>query len=128
MNRSELAKELNVWPWDVDTWLLEGCPGKKLRLAWEFDLEKVRRWLETAKTRIRRNRRPHSAPRAIFDPRWFGGRCPICIDKGFPAERAGRIYTLGEMLAGEWQLRRTGIPCGHSAYLDFQVISSIIKR
>jgi hypothetical protein len=42
MTRNELAKELKVWPWDVDDWPLWGCPAKKIRSEWEFDLEKVK--------------------------------------------------------------------------------------
>ena len=118
MNRKELAKELNVWPWDVDDWLLLGCPAKKIRIGWEFDLEKVKVWLKIEKIKIKRIKPKHSSTRLIFDQRWFKGRCPICIDKGFPGEKAGRLYTLGEVLEGEWHLRRTGIPCGHSMYLS----------
>jgi hypothetical protein len=119
MSRNELAKELNVWPWDIDDWLLRGCPAKKIRTGWEFDLEKVEIWLETEKIKIRRMRPHHLPTRPIFDQRWFRQRCPICIDRGFPEEKAGRVYTLGEISEGEWHLRRTGIPCGHSAYLNY---------
>ena len=125
MNRNELAKELNVWPWDTDNWLLWGCPAEKFRGGWEFDLEKVKFWLETEKMRIKRIRpqRYSSRPMSLmFDHRWFKGRCPVCIDRGFPAEKAGKVYTLGEVFDGEWQLRRTGIPCGHSVYLDYTKI------
>ena len=132
MNRNELAKELNVWPWDIDDWLLWGCPAKKFRTGWEFDLEKVQFWLENEKMRIKRiTPQPSSSgpTRPMFDPRWFKGRCPICIDRGFPAEKAGKVYTLGEVFDGEWHLRRTGIPCGHSAYADHTEIlcSSLVK-
>ena len=54
MNRNELAKELNVWPWDVDDWLLLGCPAKKLGMEWEFSMEKVRNWLKDEKIKIKR--------------------------------------------------------------------------
>jgi hypothetical protein len=118
MNRKELAKELNVRPWDIDDWLLWGCPAEKIRTAWEFDLEKVRIWLETAKIKIKRMNPRHSPTTATFDQRWFRGRCPICIDRGFPREKAGRVYTSGEVSQGEWHLRITGIPCGHSAFLN----------
>ena len=119
MNRDELAKEFSVWPWDVDDWLLWGCPAKKLRSKWEFDLEKVKIWLQTKKIKIKQMKPRHSPTKPTFDQRWFRGRCPICIDRGFPGRKAGRVYTLGEVSEGEWQLRRTGIPCGHSAYLNY---------
>ena len=118
MNRDELAKELNVLPWDIDDWLLWGCPAKKFRAGWEFDLERVKIWLETEKVRLTKISPQRSSPRHPFGQRWFRGRCPICIDRGFPGEKAGRVYTLGEVSEGEWHLRRTGIPCGHSAYLN----------
>ncbi len=118
MNRNELAKELNVWPWDIDDWLLWGCPAKRFRTNWDFDLGKIKIWLEEGTIKINRIKAQHcSRPR--FDQRWFRGRCPICIDRGVPEEKAGRVYTLGEVLEGEWHLRRTGIPCGHSAYLNY---------
>ena len=53
MNRNELAKELNVWPWDVDDWLLLGCPAKKLGTQWEFSMEKVRIWLKDERIKIK---------------------------------------------------------------------------
>jgi hypothetical protein len=114
MNRTELAKELSVWPWVVDEWLLLGCPAKKERLVWDFNFDRVKTWLKAEKIRIKRIKPKHSPKSSPFDIRWFGGRCPICIDRGFPGEKAGRLYTLGEMLEGEWHLRRAGIPCGHS--------------
>jgi len=118
MDRNELAKALNVDPCNVDSWLLLGCPAKKLWRSWEFDLERVKNWLEIKKIKAKRNKPQHSPSRAEFDQRWFKGRCPICIDRGFSGEKAGRVYTLGEVLEGEKHLRRTGIPCGHSAYLN----------
>ena len=118
MNRNDLAKELGVSPWDVDDWLLLGCPAKKHRTAWEFDIEQVRIWLKTERIRVRRNKPSHRPTRFPLDQRWFGGRCPICADRGFPGEKAGRLYTLGEVLEGEWHLSRTGVPCGHSAYVS----------
>jgi hypothetical protein len=125
MNRKELAIELDVWPWDVDDWLLLGCPAKKNRTEWEFDLGKVKIWLKTEKIKIKWIKPHHLPTRPLFDQRWFGGRCPICIDRGIPEEKAGRVYTLGEVLeSGEWHLRRTGIPCGHSALLDYIEISN----
>jgi len=119
MNRKELAKELNVWPWDVDDWLLWGCPAKKIRGEWIFDLLKMKIWLATAEIKKKRIRLEKLPGRPVFDQRWFGGRCPICMDRGFSGEKAGRVYTLGELLEGEWHLRRTGIPCGHSVYLNY---------
>jgi len=118
MNRKELAKEFDVWPWDVDDWLLWGCPAKQILKAWEFDLENVKIWLKTEKIKLKRTKPKPSPAKPMFDQRWFGGRCPICIDKGFHGEKAGKVYTLGEALEGEWHLRRAGIPCGHSAYID----------
>ena len=117
MNRNDLAKELGVSPWEVDDWLLLGCPAKKHRTGWEFNMEEVKVWLRTERIRIGRIKLNHSSARSPLDQRWFGGRCPICTDRGFPGEEAGRLYTLGEVLEGEWHLRRTGIPCGHSAYV-----------
>jgi len=130
MNRKELATELDVWPWDVDDWLLLGCPAKKNRTKWEFDLGKVKIWLETEKIKIKRITPHQLSTRPIFDQRWFGRRCPICIDRGIPGEKAGRVYTLGEVSEGEWHLRRTGIPCGHSALLNYLEIlnSSLIRK
>jgi hypothetical protein len=48
-NKNKLAKELNVWPWKVDDGLLWGCPAKKIRSEWIFDLEKMKNWLATGK-------------------------------------------------------------------------------
>ena len=119
MDRNDLAKELNVWPWEVDNWLLWGCPAKKIRTEWEFNLEEVRSWLKAEKIKIK-TIGPHPLPsRPFFDQRWFGKRCPICMERGFPGERAGRLYTFGEVFEGAWHLRRTGIPCGHSANLKY---------
>ena len=118
MNRYELARELDVRPWDIDDWLLWGCPAKKFRVGWQFDLEKVNIWLENQKMRIKRIKLLPLSSSPMFDRRWFKERCPICIDRGFPGEKAGRVYTLGEVSEGEFHLRRTGIPCGHSAYLN----------
>ncbi len=119
MDRTELAKEFNVWPWDVDDWLLWGCPARKLRTSWEFDAEQVRMWLKSQGIKVR-HIRPHAFPvRRRLDTRWLGSRCPICMDRGFLAEEAGRLYTFGEIFEGEWHLRRTGIPCGHSANLNY---------
>jgi hypothetical protein len=115
MNRAELAGELCVPPWDVDDWLLWGCPAKKIGNGWEFKLEKVSLWLQAHKIQVKRINRQHAAE-FTFDERWFKGRCPMCIDRGFSGPQAGRVYTLGEVSEGEWHIRRTGIPCGHSTY------------
>jgi len=124
-----LAKALNVWPWDVDDWLLWGCPAKKARSEWGFDPGKVKFWLETEKIKIKRIRPQHPPERLMFDQRWLRGRCLICIDRGFPGERAGRVYTLGEVSEGEWHLRRTGILCGHSAYLNLiEILASSLAK
>ena len=118
MKREELAEALNVWPWDVDDWLLWGCPAEKIRSQWEFNLKKVKIWIKEEKIKIRRRRLLHRYQRREFDRRWLRDRCPICIDRGFAGEKAGRVYTLGEVLEGEWHLRRAAIPCGHSAFLN----------
>ncbi|HSR12987.1 MAG TPA: hypothetical protein VLS90_16195 [Thermodesulfobacteriota bacterium] len=118
MDRTELAKEFHVWPWDVDDWLLWGCPARKIRATWDFDPEQVRAWLKSQRIKVRRIRPRHS-PARLFDHRWFGSRCPVCMDRGFLEESAGRLYTFGEIFEGEWHLRRTGVPCGHSANLKY---------
>ncbi len=118
MNRNELAKALNVSPWDIDDWLLLGCPAIKMRNSWEFDLDKVKIWLQTKEIKLRRIRPHHFALRPIFDQRWLGEYCPMCIDRGVPGGKAGKLYTLGEVSGKEWHLRRTGFPCGHSSYLN----------
>ena len=119
MTRTELAEEFHVWPSEVDDWLLLGCPARKIRTVWEFDPRKVHGWLETQKMKINRIKHHRLPTRPLFDQRWFGERCPICIDRGIPGEKAGRVYTLGEVMEGKWHIRRTGIPCGHSAYLSY---------
>jgi len=118
MNRNELAKELGVWPWVVDDWLLLGCPVKRNRNMWDFNIDQVKKWLKAEEIRIKPIKPGHSLGKSRLDIRWFKGRCPICIDRGFPGEKAGRLYTLGEVWEGEWHLRRTGIPCGHSVYVS----------
>ncbi len=122
MNRTELAGALNTHPWEVDDWLLWGCPAKKTRNLWDFDLEKVRNWLESEKIKAHRLQRNHPSKRLVFDLGWLGDRCPICMKRGFFGERAGKVYTMGEVLEGEWHLRRTGIPCGHSVFLPPPII------
>jgi hypothetical protein len=44
LNRSELAKELNVNLSTVDSWIRKGCPCRKRDRQWQFDLEEVERW------------------------------------------------------------------------------------
>ena len=129
MNRKELATELHVSPSEVDDWLLLGCPAKKNRTVWEFDLGKVNIWLETEKIRIKQIKPHHLPTKPLFDQRWFGEHCPICNDRGILGEKAGRVYTFGEVTEGKWHIRRTGIPCGHSAYLNYMEIlnSSLVK-
>jgi hypothetical protein len=46
MNREELAKELDVRPWDVDDWLLLGYPAARFRPIWEFHVKWVKIWLK----------------------------------------------------------------------------------
>jgi hypothetical protein len=119
MNRDELAQELGVRPWDVDDWLLWGCPARKIRRQWEFDLEQVKIWLKNEKIKIRRIKSGPLPDKRLFDQRWFGKRCPICCDRGFAGEKAGRLYIFGEIFEGQWHFRRTGIPCGHSQNLKY---------
>jgi hypothetical protein len=114
MTRNELAKELDVSPFDVDGWLLLGCPALKIRREWEFEIEPVKTWLRREKIPIKRMSHRTFHKKRVFDLRWFGGRCPICADRGFPGEKAGRLYNFGEIIEEKWCLRRVGIPCGHS--------------
>ncbi len=120
MNRDELAKELDVPAWDVDEWLLLGCPANKVRMQWEFNFEQVEIWLKSEKIKVKRMKPYALAPKTIFDPRWLGVRCPICSDRGFPGQKAGRLYSFGEIFEGKWHLRKTGIPCGHSQNLNYR--------
>ena len=119
MNREDLARELNVQPGDVDDWLLAGCPAVKIRLQWEYDPQEVRGWLKREKIRIKPIKPGNCCARPSFDQRWFGPRCPVCTDRGFEGEHAGRLYSFGEIFEGRWHLRRTGIPCGHSRNLTY---------
>jgi hypothetical protein len=119
MNREELARELDVQPWDVDDWLLGGCPAAKIRMQWEFDLQEVLGWLKEEGIRVKRIKPGFFLPRPPLDHRWFGKRCPICTDRGFSGDHAGRLYSFGEIFEGRWHLRRTGIPCGHSQNLTY---------
>ncbi len=116
MNRKDLARELGVWPCKVDDWLLQGCPAKRLGKEWGFNIDKVRIWLEAERIHVGRVT-PKASARPTVNEDWLSPRCPICSDRGFPGEKAGRVYTLGEFADGGWQLRRTGIPCGHSTYI-----------
>ena len=120
MNRDELAKELDVPAWHVDEWLLLGCPANKVRMQWEFNLEQVEIWLKSEKIKVKRMKPYALAPKTLFDPRWLGVRCPICSDRGFPGQKAGRLYSSGEIFEGKWHLRKTGIPCGHSQNLNYR--------
>jgi hypothetical protein len=97
MNRNELAKELTVWPWDVDDWLLSGCPAKKFRTSWDFDLEQVKTWLEGQKIKIKRIRPQPSSKKPTIDPHWFGG---------------GMSHMYGERLP--WRKGRKGLHDGGS--------------
>lgn len=124
MNRGELAKELGVSPWTIDDWLLRGCPAIKIRTQWEFDLDQVKNWLRTEKIRIRKIKPAPALSSSVGSERWLGKRCPICVDRGFPGEKAGMLYNFGEVFAGRWHLRRTGIPCGHSQYLSSSILIS----
>lgn len=114
MTRNDLGKELDVSPYDVDDWLLLGCPARKIRRAWEFEIEAVKSWLRRQKITLKKMNHRKFPSKPAFDQRWFGGRCPICADRGFPGEKAGRLYNFGEILEEKWCLRRVGIPCGHS--------------
>lgn len=117
MSREELAQELGVTPWTIDDWLLRGCPAIKIRTQWEFNLDEVKNWLKTEKIRIRKKRPIFLQSGSIFSERWLEKRCPLCIARGFAGEKAGLLYNFGEVIAGRWHLRRTGIPCGHSQIL-----------
>jgi hypothetical protein len=97
MNRKELAKELDVSPCDVDDWLLLGCPSRKIRREWEFEIEPVKCWLRSKKIAVKRVNPQAFPKKPVFDQRWFGGRCPICADRGFPGEKTGRLYNFGEI-------------------------------
>ena len=113
MTRNQLAEEMNVAPWDVDDWLLLGCPVEKILSQWVFKIEAVREWLKENKIKIKPTFPSNSKP-PQFDSGWIDKRCPICREKGFPGEAAGLLYTLGEIVMGEWRFRRVGYPCGHS--------------
>jgi len=113
MTRNEIAKQLKVEPWDVDDWLLRGCPAERLLSQWNFDMPAVQKWLKDQKIRTKRNGKfKPTSPR--FDHGWLRTRCPKCMERGFQGEKAGLLCTLGELVMGRWYLRRVGYPCGHS--------------
>jgi hypothetical protein len=113
MTRNEIAEELSVEPWDVDDWLLKGCPAEKLLSQWIFDLPAVKRWLKRNKVRIKQTAKPSlTEPGSNYG--WLGRRCPKCMEKGFFGEKAGMLCTMGELVMGRWYWRRVGYPCGHS--------------
>jgi len=113
MNRNELAEELSVAPWDVDDWLLWGCPAEKVLSQWNFNLQAVERWLKENKIKIGKAAGA-VAKKPEADPDWLSRRCPKCREKGFPGEQAGLLCTYGEIVMGRWRFRRVGYPCGHS--------------
>lgn len=113
MNRLELAEELNVAPWDVDDWLLQGCPAAKILSQWNFDVSSVKNWLRENKIKIRKKTKSIARMPESGDG-WLSPRCPRCIEKGFVGEKAGLLCTLGEIVLGRWYFRRVGYPCGHS--------------
>jgi hypothetical protein len=113
MNRNDLSEQLKVTPWDVDDWLLWGCPAEKFLSQWDFNIEAVRKWLKDNKIKVKPTPRARRR-KATFDDRWLDKRCPQCMDKGFVGERAGLLITLGEIIMGQWYFRRVGYPCGHS--------------
>ena len=113
MTRNEIAEELKVEPWDVDDWLLKGCPAEKLLSQWIFDVDAVERWLKKNKVKVKHTVK--SSPRKLKSKDgWLNRRCPKCMEKGFLGERAGLLCTLGELVMGRWYWRRVGYPCGHS--------------
>ncbi len=114
MNRSELANELNVSPWDIDDWLLWGCPAEKFLSQWNFNLQAVSRWLKENKIKIKKPVQPLPNETKPDDDGWLNKRCPKCREKGFPGEQAGLLCTYGEIVMGRWRFRRVGYPCGHS--------------
>ena len=77
MNRNDLAKELKVSPWDVDDWLLWGCPADKIRSAWDFNLHQVKDWLSTERIKLKRIRSRHLSEKSLLDERWLGKNCPV---------------------------------------------------
>jgi len=57
--KEEISKALGVDVLTVLRWRKQGCPAKKVRGAWRFDIEKVQAWLES-KNRDGRPGRPVS--------------------------------------------------------------------
>jgi hypothetical protein len=113
MNRNELAEELNVSPWEVNDWLLWGCPAEKFLSQWNFNVQAVKKWLKENKVKIKQTAKPHPKEPGS-DNGWLNKRCPKCREKGFLGEKAGLLCTLGEIIMGRWYFRRVGYPCGHS--------------
>jgi len=113
MTRHELAEELNVFPWDVDDWLLGGCPAEKFLSQWNFNVQDVKKWLKKNKIKIKPTTKPPPKDPGS-DNDWLNKRCPQCQEKGFLGEKAGLLCTLGEIIMGRWYFRRVGYPCGHS--------------
>ena len=113
MNRNELAEELNVSPWDVNDWLLWGCPAEKFLSQWNFNVQAVKKGLKENKVKIKQTAKPHPKEPGSGNG-WLNKRCPKCREKGFLGEKAGLLCTLGEIIMGRWYFRRVGYPCGHS--------------
>ena len=113
MNRNELAEELNVAPWDIDDWLLWGCPAEKFLSQWNFNPQAVERWLKENKIKVKKTAQP-LPKESEADHNWLDRRCPKCREKGFPGEQGGLLCTYGEIVMGRWLFRRVGYPCGHS--------------
>jgi len=113
MTRNQLAEELNISPWDVDDWLLLGCPAQKFLSQWDFDIGAVKKWIKENKIKVKQTSKA-PPPKARFDSGWLDKRCPKCMDRGFPEEEAGLLCTLGDIVMGRWCFRRVGYPCGHS--------------
>ena len=114
MNRNELAEELSVEPWDIDDWLLWGCPAEKFLSQWNFNVHAVERWLKENKIKMKKAAQPLSRETGSHKS-WLDKRCPKCREKGFAGEQAGLLCTYGEIVMGRWHFRRVGYPCGHSA-------------
>jgi hypothetical protein len=67
MNREELAKELDVRPWDVDDWLLLGYPAARFRPIWEFHVKWVKIWFKAERIIMKRIK-PHKPPQLPTRP------------------------------------------------------------
>ncbi len=83
MERKEVARELGVWPWNVDEWLLRGCPAKKLITEWDLYLEKVNSWLKNEKVRIKKTNKRNLRP--PYDQGWF--LALYVLTEAFPGQR-----------------------------------------